>query len=95
MLKIVRNKLNLIEKGIYFMKKMYVIRFKELKSFSLIFDEVSIHRFADSSKISYIALRDHGELICTVDLNTTKLVHKNTTKIINEIIVEFYLEDVN
>lgn len=45
-----------------YMKKMFVICFKELENFYLFFNEISINRFADSLKISYIALRCDGKL---------------------------------
>lgn len=74
------------------MKKSYVIHFKELKNFYLFFDEVSI--FYNSSNGKRLALMEKGVLICTVNLETTKLVHKNTIKDDDKIYVKFYLENI-
>lgn len=72
------------------MRKMFVICFKELKNFKLIFTSVYIYYTGQTKRI---ALYHDNDLIATIDLSKTKLKHKDTFKDNKNIIVRFYLED--
>lgn len=69
------------------MKKLFVIKFKEVSGFKIYFNEVI--RYRDT-----LILKNDGRYVDSIDLNFVKLVHQSTSKLDNKIYVRFYLEDI-